>query len=801
MADEFIFTIVVRDYEKEMAESIINKNISFKDNIQLVILADVDDLALNYPNNIIICDEISKDDIHGKYVIMGNAIFDENLFDEIHDFILDHDDLDIIRLDGSYGGQIIDLDKSYKHSLLKSNSTFIKSGLIDDYDGNIDFTINERFIEAKKCGVIHVDADESLDFDFNRNMELYESLLGRFPDDEFVQYSIIKDLSPLILHNNDACYRDRISEMLEDIDVETIKNHDSIDNLLKKFLIYLKTGDFHHEIKKDKLYLKTSDTVVNGLHGHGISLDIIDVRNDVLLISGVFKSSCDPDFLDYEAIVKYDDGREEMFVASKYEYHKTGRARVSYLGIDWRFFSCFDFRIPITGDAGLRLNFAIRFRQGNDEMILHPKVSPANTCYISKYCSHFSKNSKVVLFDGKSICVFADSFGFKARNELKSLKKIIKSDEKNSSYAVFIRLLYYVLYPFWAKKRIWLFVDRPMIADDNAEHLFSYAAGRNDDVSKYFVLDKKSDDFKRMKSVSGNVVDINSLKYKLLYMYAEKFISSHTAKTFSNPFEDMNLKLFSNLATPDRCLLQHGITIHDVSHWFIKYIYNFRLIVTASDLEKASMDYPNLNYDEDVINTLGFPRYDNLTNGELKNQILFMPTWRKHITSEEEFLDSDYFKMIDSFFNNPELLEFLKANDFKVMFKPHFGVSNYVHLLDIPPEVVLCKDTPYQELFNKSRLLITDYSSVFFDFAYLKKPVIYYRAGDEYHNKSGYFDFETMGFGEIIKSEDALIDKIKQYFNDDFEMEDEYVNKVDDFFKFTDKNNCKRVYDWLYENK
>ncbi len=31
-------------------------------------------------------------------------------------------------------------------------------------------------------------------------------------------------------------------------------------------------------------------------------------------------------------------------------------------------------------------------------------------------------------------------------------------------------------------------------------------------------------------------------------------------------------------------------------------------------------------------------------------------------------------------------------------------------------------------------------------------------------------------------------------------MKDVYTKRVDDFYKFTDKNNCKRVYEWIYEN-
>ena len=57
-----------------------------------------------------------------------------------------------------------------------------------------------------------------------------------------------------------------------------------------------------------------------------------------------------------------------------------------------------------------------------------------------------------------------------------------------------------------------------------------------------------------------------------------------------------------------------------------------------------------------------------------------------------------------------------------------------------------------------------------------------------------------MGFGKVVFDEDELIDKVIEYMENDCRMEDEYVKRVDSFFKFTDKNNCKRVYEWLLEH-
>ena len=65
----------------------------------------------------------------------------------------------------------------------------------------------------------------------------------------------------------------------------------------------------------------------------------------------------------------------------------------------------------------------------------------------------------------------------------------------------------------------------------------------------------------------------------------------------------------------------------------------------------------------------------------------------------------------------------------------------------------------------------------------------------DYHFKDSYFDYEEMGFGEVITSHDDLVEVIIDYVNNDCAMKEEYIKKVENFFKFIDKNNCKRVYE------
>jgi CDP-glycerol glycerophosphotransferase (TagB/SpsB family) len=67
----------------------------------------------------------------------------------------------------------------------------------------------------------------------------------------------------------------------------------------------------------------------------------------------------------------------------------------------------------------------------------------------------------------------------------------------------------------------------------------------------------------------------------------------------------------------------------------------------------------------------------------------------------------------------------------------------------------------FHDIPCESALMITDYSSVNFDFAYLKKPVIYYQYGDDYHFEGdALIDDDKSTFGAIIKDEEGTYDYV-----------------------------------------
>ena len=227
---------------------------------------------------------------------------------------------------------------------------------------------------------------------------------------------------------------------------------------------------------------------------------------------------------------------------------------------------------------------------------------------------------------------------------------------------------------------------------------------------------------------------------------------------------------------------------------------NLSFFLVSSTKEYESIFKYPYNYDENVVQLKGLPRYDNLKNIKNKKQIIIMPSWRRNLTrkSNEYIQETEYFHRFNSLINNERLIKKAKEQNYEIIFRPHPNVYNFIELYDKNDYVKIdYEKTKFQVLFNNGSLMITDYSSVAFDFAYLNKPVLYYQYGNDYHFKveDSFFDYETMGFGEVCKKEDELVDLVIEYMENDCEIKDKYAERIDDFFIFKDKNNCKRVHE------
>ena len=373
-----------------------------------------------------------------------------------------------------------------------------------------------------------------------------------------------------------------------------------------------------------------------------------------------------------------------------------------------------------------------------------------------------------------------------------------------------IYLLYYLTKPF-IKKNIWLISDREEVGGDNGEALFKYICESTKKKNVYFCLSKNSKDLERLRSI-GKVVYFGSLKFYLLYLNCEFMISSHADSLVTSPFGWKQM-YFSNINDRKFVFLQHGVTVGDLSGWLKKSNKNISLLTSCSIKEYDSFLNGNYMYDEKVIKLTGFARIDKLkeNNVKLQNLILLSPTWRHNLVGKclpgtqlreynVNFKNSEYFKFYSSLINNKKLLKSLKKNNYKILFCLHPSFKSQINDFKSNDLVEIKTLVDYSYLFKSAKLLITDYSSVAFDFAYLKKPVIYSQFDKEKfeishtYTNGCIFNFENDGFGDIVHDVNSVVNKTIELIENDCKMPLKYKSRVTSYFKYTDNKNCERIY-------
>ena len=273
--------------------------------------------------------------------------------------------------------------------------------------------------------------------------------------------------------------------------------------------------------------------------------------------------------------------------------------------------------------------------------------------------------------------------------------------------------------------KVWLFSDRSDMADDNAEHLYRWIQNNHPEKKIYFIIKRESTDWDRLEKEKFNLIPFMSNEHKKALEGAAVVISSQANKTEMNPFD-------KKIGTAKFVFLQHGITKDDLHKWLNPK--KIDLFVTSTKPEYESIIKSDFKYKftSKEVKLLGLPRFDSLflNNKESDNIILIMPTWRNYIT-EENFDKSDYKNEWFGLFYSDRLNELCKKYNYKVLIQLHPNMKKFVGNFVISENVQFSNGERYQNLFLKSKILITDYSSTAFDMAYLNKKVIYFQFDEE----------------------------------------------------------------------
>ena len=387
------------------------------------------------------------------------------------------------------------------------------------------------------------------------------------------------------------------------------------------------------------------------------------------------------------------------------------------------------------------------------------------------------------------------------------LRRIINA--KPSDYlSVFPMVAAMLASPFVRKKykNTWIISDRPDEALDNGYFFFRYMRKEHPEQECVFPLNKESSEFEKVSKL-GKVVSYGSIMHWILYLTAQYNIGSvggHPNGYLCTALERLNI------VHPSNVFLQHGIT-KDHAAYIQADRRKFRVFITGAAPEFRFVR-DTFGYEKGVVQYTGFARFDMLHDfSTKKNRILIMPTWRSWLllnSERNEFTssihDSEFIQNWRGLIESDEFSQIIDKYNLEVVFFPHSNMQSYLSDFKFKNEKVIIAskhDYSVQELMKSSALLITDYSSVFFDMAYMKKPTIFFQFDEDkyrkYHYQKGWFDYHNTYFGKSCSQKEQVLLELERNILSDFKVDDAFDQEHSRVFALFDTKNCERIYELL----
>lgn len=297
-----------------------------------------------------------------------------------------------------------------------------------------------------------------------------------------------------------------------------------------------------------------------------------------------------------------------------------------------------------------------------------------------------------------------------------------------------------------------IFFDRPMQADDNAEHLYAYFIKNYPHFhNAYFALNPKSKDWDRLLALGFNLIPIFNEEFYEKFLISDLVVSS---QIYSLNYRG------KTLANSRFVYLQHGVQLNDMTDWVLSKFFD--VFVSTG---KVEYDYLSALAPQETINS-GLPRFETLAKkvGETKH-LLFMPTWRFNLqnSSTEQFMESDYFKAINNIFTDEKLLEFLEKNDKELIVQLHPNTARRADCFKFSDRVKL-SELSYSDAISAAELIFTDYSSAVVDGSFVGIPIAYYQwDAEEFFNDQPYnarLSYEDDALGPLFVEHQQIINHI-----------------------------------------
>lgn len=324
---------------------------------------------------------------------------------------------------------------------------------------------------------------------------------------------------------------------------------------------------------------------------------------------------------------------------------------------------------------------------------------------------------------------------------------------------------------------------------DSPRNIYEYIVDNNLDYQCIWVFNDKN------RQIPGNAKIVKRFSLAYYYYFA---VSKYWINNMRQPLHlvkrEGNVFLETWHGTPLKKLV---FDMKDVYSANPRYKRDFYMQSRAWDYLLSPNRYSSeifrsaFKFDNEMLE-YGYPRNDILYSPKKEEIVarvkktIGIPTDKKIVLYAPTWRDDDYYEPGKYKFQLQLDLHKMKetlGDDYVVALRMHYFIADDINVEGLDGFAFnLSKYDDIAELYLISDILITDYSSVFFDYANLKRPILFFTYDlDKYRDqlRGFYLDFENEGPGPLLRTSDAIIDAIA---NID-EVSNEYSNRYDAFYE------------------
>ena len=445
--------------------------------------------------------------------------------------------------------------------------------------------------------------------------------------------------------------------------------------------------------------------------------------------------------------------------------------------------------------------------------LLFPRIhSRLNTKADGKYWTFGKRLLTLDPARGKNaVRIMPASLLTKLQMELKFLRRIRDPYYRN------LRIRYWMMRPFirMSRRPRWISYDQLYKCGDNGEYFYRYVREHHgSEVKMYYLLneDVAENDpvWRRQKSLLYAHAKAGRARRRMHLAALNADIIFSTRASVDSFFELHDAKArnaVGDLYKAKVVCIQHGLTVQNIAQYQNRLFDNLRHYFCASPMEIDNICRPVYGFTEDMVSLTGVPRYDGLA-GEAEKKILIAPTWRRNLTDGPNqkgvkysyvdiFKKSEYYRVYNSLISDNRLTQCARRNGYRIVMILHPNIGAQAPDFDGSDVVSVISgvDADYEEMMKTSALMVTDYSGIQYDFAYMRRPVLYYRPESLPPQYVEGFHSEDMQLGPVYTGQQELVAALCRMMESGCHVDQETLKKINRFFPMKDREGCRRIYE------